>query len=64
VEENRASTFGDVRPEGEAVSLRFSRTLSEAFSDERAYFMWDKRGKPVIFLKRRSWLERLWSIFK
>jgi hypothetical protein len=46
------------------MSLRFSRTLSEAFGDERAYAMWDKRGKPVIFLKRRSWLERLWSIFK
>jgi hypothetical protein len=38
--------------------MKFSRTLSEAFADERAYFMWDKRGRPVIFLKRRSWWER------
>jgi hypothetical protein len=39
--------------------MKFSRTLSEAFADERAYSIFDERGKPVIFLKRRSWWQRL-----
>jgi hypothetical protein len=45
------------------MNLRFSRTLSEAFADERAYSIFDERGKPVIFLKRRSLWERLLGLF-
>jgi hypothetical protein len=45
--------------------MKFHRTLSEAFSDERAYCIEGPRGRRCgFYLKPRQWWARIWSIFK
>jgi hypothetical protein len=44
--------------------IRWSRTLSDAFKDERSYCIFDDRGRPLsIFVKRRPLWWRIWRFF-
>lgn len=46
------------------VPMRFYRTLSEAFSDERAWCIESPRGiKSGFYLCKRSWLQRVLMFF-
>lgn len=44
--------------------MRYARSLSEAFSDERSYCIEGNGFKSGFYLRRRSWWERLMSWFK